>query len=42
MYVTGYFGVPYYAYLVGRLSSKDNINTRFSAFAQDSWAMARG
>jgi outer membrane receptor protein involved in Fe transport len=36
MFVFASFGVPYYAYLWdGYL--KDNINTRFSAFAQDSW-----
>ena len=38
MYVFASFGVPYYAYLWdGYL--KDNINNRFTAFAQDSWAI---
>jgi outer membrane receptor protein involved in Fe transport len=38
MYVLANFGVPYYAYLWdGYL--KDNINNRFSAFAQDSWTL---
>ena len=37
-YVFADFGVPYYAYLWdGYL--KDNINTRLSAFAQDSWTI---
>jgi hypothetical protein len=38
MFVFADFGVPYYAYLWdGYL--KDNVNTRFSAFAQDSWSV---
>ena len=38
MYVNSNFGVPYYAYLWdGYL--KDNINTRFAVFAQDSWSI---
>ena len=38
MYVLASFGVPYYAYLWdGYL--KDNINNRFTAFAQDSWTV---
>ncbi len=38
MYVLASFGEPYYAYLYdGYL--KDNINTRWSAFAQDSWTI---
>ena len=37
-YVLAYSGVPYYASIWdGYL--KDNINTRFSAFAQDSWSI---
>ena len=35
-YVAAYSGVPYYAYMWdGYL--KDSVNTRYSAFAQDSW-----
>jgi hypothetical protein len=38
MYVLASFGEPYYAYLYdGYL--KDSINTRLSAFAQDSWTI---
>jgi hypothetical protein len=38
MYVFASFGVPYYAYLWdGYL--KDNSNTRWTAFAQDSWTV---
>ena len=38
MYVLASFGEPYYAYLYdGYL--KDNVNTRLSAFAQDSWTI---
>ena len=38
MYVLASFGVPYYGYLWdGYL--KDSINNRFTAFAQDSWAV---
>ena len=38
MYVLSSFGEPYYAYLWdGYL--KDNINTRWAAFAQDSWSI---
>jgi hypothetical protein len=38
MYVFAQSGVPYYAYLWdGYL--KDNINNRFTAFAQDSWSV---
>jgi hypothetical protein len=38
MYVLASFGEPYYAFLWdGYL--KDSINTRLSAFAQDSWAL---
>ena len=37
-YVLAYSGVPYYASIWdGYL--KDNINTRFTAFAQDSWSI---
>ena len=38
MYVLASFGEPYYAYLWdGYL--KDNVNNRFTAFAQDSWTI---
>ena len=38
MYVNANFGVPYYAYLWdGYL--KDNVNNRFSVYAQDSWTV---
>ena len=38
MYVFASYGTPYYAYLWdGYL--KDNINNRFTAFAQDSWTI---
>jgi carboxypeptidase family protein len=38
MYINASFGVPYYAYLWdGYL--KDNVNSRYTAFVQDSWAL---
>ena len=37
-YVVAYSGVPTYAYLGGNYTL-DGSNTRFSAFAQDSWAV---
>jgi hypothetical protein len=38
MYINSAFGEPYYAYLWdGYL--KDNINSRYAAFAQDSWSI---
>lgn len=38
MYVQAYSGVPNYA-LLGNGYLKDSINTRWSAFAQDSWTL---
>lgn len=39
-YVLADQGVPYYAYFGGGYL-QDDINTRFSAFAQDSWSVGR-